>query len=329
MLAGVLLAGAVGCGVLGSDVAGGLRGDLEDLPGVRAASVERRALDTDYYAHDAVADMEPDATTEQVAEVLDRMARWRGKDAGEQKTTTVYVGAGTTRYDDGWMAEGPSLVRAGRSHEENMSNARLLLAARDAFDHRVSIFGDGFGDGTQWRVFSDAPVATAREVLADPVLAAAPRLLIEGPRSRFGSVSPLRKEWVAAYSRAVGGLPHLAGTRTSVMYFGSPMNGEDFSRKVTPDQLEIILVLQVRKPRLSGLIAEPAEADPRWSAVRSQLDVMKGRAAGSHLAVWLQYDPIGNDYRRIHDLVDLTLGKPVRDGKKPSWNDEAAAYLVR
>src|SRR5436189_4869966 len=94
-----------GCGESGP--AGGLAGDLEDLPGVRAASVDRRALDTDYYAWDAVADMEGGATAAQIAEVLDRLAAWRGSDAGEERTTAVYLDAGTTDYEDGWRPDGP------------------------------------------------------------------------------------------------------------------------------------------------------------------------------------------------------------------------------
>jgi hypothetical protein len=326
-LVGVAMGAALlaGCGEAGP--AQGVAGDLEDLPGVRAASVDRRALDTDYYAWDAVADMETGATAEQIAAVLDRMAAWRGSDAGEQRTTAVYVDAGTTRYDDGWSPEGPSLVRADQSHAVNLDHARLLLAADAALDDRVTIFGDDFM--SQWRVQSSNVLETARAIRSDPVLAAAPRVLIEGAGSRLGSVGPLSADWVAAYERAVGTLPQPAGARASVMYFGSRMDGEDFSPGIAPDQLQILLNIQMRERRAKELIGADATQDPRWPAVRSQLDVVKGRPGGSQIWVWLQYDAIGNDYRRIHDLVDVTLGKPVKPGKQPSWNDEVAAYLAR
>jgi hypothetical protein len=313
-----------GCGESGP--AGGLAGDLEDLPGVRAASVDRRALDTDYYAWDAVADMEGGATAAQIAEVLDRLAAWRGSDAGEERTTAVYLDAGTTDYEDGWRPDGPSMVRSHRSHTVNLEHARLLLAADAALDGPVTIFGDDFI--SQWRVQSSNVLETARAIRSDPVLAAAPRVVIEGANSRLGSVGPLSADWVAAYERAVGTLPQPAGARASLMYFGTPLDGEDFRPGIAPDRLQILLTIQMRERRAPQLIDADATQDPRWPAVRSQVDVMKGRPDGSQLWVWLQYDAIGNDYRRFHDLVDVTLGKPVKQGKEPSWNDEVAALLA-
>ncbi|TCJ30307.1 hypothetical protein [Nocardioides jejuensis] len=320
-LVAALTAGLLaGCG--GADAADRFR----DLPGVRAASVERRALDTDYYAWDAVVDMRGDATAEQVAAVLDRLAAWRGADAGEERTTAVYLDAHTTRYDDGWLPEGASMARSRRSHAANLANARLLLAAHAALGGRVTIFGDDLMK--QWRVQSPDMRATLRAIRADPVLSAAPRLVIEAPHARLGTLGPLTADWVAAYERSVTTLPKPKGVRTSVAYFGTPMDGEDFNPGARPGQLEILMALQMRERRARQLVNADAAADPRWPAVRSQLDVLAGRPAGSKMIVWLQYDAIGSEYRRIHDLVDLTLGRPVQAGKQPSWNDEAAAYLT-
>lgn len=302
----------------------GVAGRVEGMAGVRDVEIGKRALDTDYYSADLVVDMEPGSSAEEIAAVLGEMAAW-AKGRNDEHSETLYVGSGTTEYDDGWLRGGPSLIRPDRQPEVNLHKARLFLAAREALDERVALFGDGTSN--QWRVYSDDVLATAREVLADPVLAAAPGLLIEGPRSRFSSSGPLTPAWVARYEQALTTLPQPAGGTASVMAFGSPVDGEDL--RARDDRLELILVLQVRERRPLPLVAANPEGDRFWPAVRSQLDVMEGMPAGSHLWIWLQYDPIGSDFRKHHDLVDLVVGKPVRRIKEPSWNDEAAAYLAR
>jgi len=298
---------------------------IEKIDGVRAAEIGVRGLDTDQYSYDLVADMDAGATAEQVAAVLDAMTAWQAG-VRDEHTASVHLAAGTTEYDDSWEeGEGPSLVHAGPDREVNLHRAGLFVAADAALDERVVVAGDR--RLTHWRVVSRDPLATVRAVAADPVLAAAPGLQVIGRGTTFASAGPLRADWVAAYARAIAHLPQPAGATASVMSFGSPMEGR-FPR-VDPGRLQIILVLKVPVRDAPALVAQDPDQDPLWPAVRSQLDVLKGRPDGSQLWVWLQYNPIGDDFRRTHDLVDLTLGTPPDERKQPSWNEEAAAYLAR
>lgn len=337
-MVGLLLAAApamVACGA-----GGGFGADARELPGVRDARVDKRALDTDYYGYTAIVDMEPGATREQITGALDLLADWkRSEGTGGDDGVRLYLGAGTVTLDDeGWgdgaHHEGPTAVIAtAAGHEVNLANAALLLRATDVLEKPVTV------RSYEWAVTTDEPRETLGEVARDPELAAAPGLSLaqafEAPGvdywSRppsFSSTEPLTAQHVAAYDRAVANARLVREGRVHVEFVGSETGVSPAVTDRHPGAIAIRMSL--RLPGMVGpkaLAADP-RSDPRWPVVAAQVDLLRTLPEGSSLSVALEWGraPEGGAGRYLW-LVELSRGGTVHP--KPLWNQEAAAWMAR
>lgn len=335
-LALALVAGlAVGCG--GGE--GGTTDAFDDLPGVRDTAIRKQALDTDYYGYTAVADMDADASREEIAGVLDGLAAW-SKGRGDEDGVLLYVGGGTTtRDDDGWgdgaHHEGPTAVIAtAGSRARNLANAELLLHATEVLDAPVTI------RDYEWAVTTTDPTATLAAVAADPVLAAAPGLHLvqtweeagasywESP-PEFASTEPVTRAHLSTYRRAIANMAKMRQGRAHLDFVGSETGVWPRHTEKHPGAITIRMTL--RLPDMVGpdhLTDDPL-ADPRWPLVAAQIDLLRTLPEGSRLSVNLEWGraPEAGSAAHFRWLVELEKGGKVHP--KPLWNDEAAAYLER
>lgn len=337
-MAGLVLAALPGLAACSAD--GGFAGEARDLPGVRDARVDKRALDTDYYGYTAIVDMEPGATRDQIAGALDLLADWKASEGnGGDDGVRLYLGAGTVALDeegwgDGAHHDGPSAVIAtAAGHRKNLSDADLLLRATDVLEKPVTVRGH------EWAVTTDEPRETLAEVAKDRELAAAPGLFLaqalEEPGTdywstptAFSSTEPLTPQHLAAYDRAVANARLVRQARAHVEFVGSETGVEPAVTDRHPGAITVRMSL--RLPGMAGpkaLAADPL-ADPRWPVVAAQVDLLRTLPRGSSLSVALEWGraPEGGAGRYLW-LVELSRGGRVHP--KPLWNAEAAAYLTR
>lgn len=319
---------------------GGFAGEARDLPGVRDARIDKRALDTDYYGYTAIVDMEPRASTSEIVRALDLLADWkRTEGTGGDDGVRLYLGAGTTSLEDeGWgdgaHHSGPSAVIAtARGHAKNVANAGLLLRATEVLRKPVTV------RGYEWAVTTDAPRETLEEVARDPQLAAVPGLsltqALEGPAvdywrtpTAFSSTEPITPQHLAAYDRAVANARLVREGQVHVEFVGSETGVTPSVTKRHPGAIMVRMSL-----RLPGMVGPKALApdpldDPRWPLVAAQLDLLRTLPPGSSLSVDLEWGraPEGGagHYRW---LVELSRGGKVP--RQPLWNAVAADYLTR
>ncbi|WGY02729.1 hypothetical protein QI633_02980 [Nocardioides sp. QY071] len=339
-VAGVVLLGLVAaCGTAGPP---GPASDLRDLPGVRDVALERVALDTDYYGYHGVVDMEPDATPDQVADVLDELGRWKSTRDAEEVTTAVFLGAGTTElHDAAWLDGSAAGVGRVRDHAGNRADAELLVRATAALGLPVTI------EEGEWDVVTPTPRETAAAIVTMPDLAAVPDLVVRRPYpppdtdwwGRTGSIgaSPrLTPEVLTAYDRVVDSTRLVPEGEASLLFVGNPSRralGEEYDeagnvveQPVGTFQVQVDVRLpdgagpRTRQPRLSD--------DPLWPMVRAQLDVLRDQPAGSHLWITLQFTrPGGIAYDESRPLVEVTRGEHLPKRARTPWNLEASAYL--
>src|SRR3546814_17738181 len=103
LLTSLTLGGALaGCGDEGSSGAqegprSAFEAELEDLPGVADARVEREAFDTEYWGEEIVVDMQIDASATEVTAVLDAFAARRTR-SDERRVGTECVSQGRSRW---------------------------------------------------------------------------------------------------------------------------------------------------------------------------------------------------------------------------------------
>jgi hypothetical protein len=330
------LAPLPGCGQ-GSSAAD----ELERLPGVRAATVHKQALDTDYYGYTAVVDMDADASAPEIVGALDGLAEWftgRGGDDGVR----LYVGGGSVAVHDGWGDEGTgtptAIIASAGTHRQNVANADLLLRATDVLDAPVTVRDYG------WDVLTDEPGAALRKVLADPSLASAPGVRLTAPLgpvtddfadqsqrpTKFGSSEPVRKQHLTTYDAAVANERKVREGQAHVSFVGSDPGVEPSLTDEHPGAIEIRMDL--RLPGMAGpreLAADPL-ADPRWPVVAAQLDVLRTLPEGSRFSADLEWGraPEGGP-GHLHWLVDLGVGDTRPGQPHGAWQDAAFAYLNR
>lgn len=345
LMVSALLAGSAGCGVLDSDASE----RLEDLPGVRAAALDKFALDTDYYGYSAVADMEPDATAPQIATALDELARWTRSHKGDDASAALYLGAGTTAYDmeswgSGGVGGGPTaVISATGSHAENLANAGLLIAATHATKLPVTIT-----DG-EWHVTSEAPRATAAVIATHPDLAnvpdlvVAPRMLMDhdgfGAPAALGS-SSLTPALLAMYDRAVANADLVRESqgegKAAVSYAGNSSSralGETFDeetgKEIVPPAGAVSIQVTLRLPEGAGpkTLAPRLADDPRWPMIRAQLDLLRKQPRGSGLWVWLEFTRDGIPYEAGRSVIEVANGVELPQLARTPWNLEAQRYL--
>lgn len=340
VLAGVaVLALLAGCGPAAQPGPGS---DVADLPGVRDASLHRVLLDDDYFGYEGVVDMEPDATADQVADVLDELARWKRTRDAEEVTTAVFLGAGTTElHDAAWLEGAAAGIGRVRDPAGNRADADLLVRATAALGLPVTV-----EDG-EWDVVSPTPRETAAAIVAMPDLAAVPDLVVRRPYpppdtdwwGRTGSIgaSPrLTPELLTAYDRVVDSTRLVREGEASPLFVGNPtrrMLGEEYDeagnvveQPVGTFQVQVDVRLpggggpRTRQPRLAD--------DPLWPMVRAQLDVLRDQPSGSHLWITLQFTrPGGIAYDESRPLVEVTRGEDLPKRARTPWNLEAWAYL--
>jgi hypothetical protein len=333
---GPLVAAVVltGCGQLGSSR--GVDGELEALPGVRAAAVHKQALDTDYYAHNAVVDMEAGATRDQIVAALDALAAWHGEEENED-TVTLYLGGGTVSAEAGTWGDGfhqgapTRVIATAGSHAENVGYADLLLRATDVLDAPVVV------RDYEWTVTAKDPRAVLGMVLRDPELAAVAGLHVMpevaqgaaywGAPAEFSSTEPLTRAHVAAYDQATRNGKLVRHGRAHVAFVGS-VTGQ-WPRVTDKHPGAIMVDMTIRLPEMVGpqhLAADPLQ-DARWPAVAAQLDLLRTLPDGSQVMANLEWgrSPEGGA-DRFRWLVDIVKGGKVHP--KPIWNDEAARYLA-
>jgi dienelactone hydrolase len=318
--------------------------DLTDLPGVRDAALHRVALDTDYYGYHGVVDMEPDATPDQIAAVLDELARWKRTRDADEVTTAVLLGAGTTElYDAAWLDGTAAGIGRVRDHAGNRADADLLVRATQQLGLPVTI------EEGEWDVVTPTVRETAAVIATHPDLAAVPDLVVRRAYpppdtdwwDRTGSLgaSPrLTPELLAAYDRVVDSTRLVADGDAAVLFAGNPSRralGEEYDdagNVVEPPAGTFQVQVDVRLPDGAGpSTRQPRLADdPLWPMVRAQLDLLRGQPTGSHLWITLRFTrPGGIPYDGSRSLVEVTRGKDVPKGARTPWNLEASAYLNR
>lgn len=343
LLGVVLLALLAGCG---TSAGPGGTAELADLPGVRDVALQRVALDTDYYGYHGVVDMEPDATADQVAEVLDELARWKRGLAPEydEVTTAVLLGAGTTELDDAaWLNGTAAGIGRVRDPAGNRADADLLVRATQQLGLPVTI-----EDG-EWDVITPTVRETAAVIATHPDLAEVPDLVVRpaypppdtdwwGRTGSLGASPRLTPELLAAYDRVVASTRLLTEGEAFVRFVGNPsrrMLGEEYDEAgdvVEPPVGTVQVQVDLRLPDGGGpRTLQPRLADdPRWPMIRAQLDLLRDQPTGSHLWIWLQFTrPGGIPYDAGHSLIEVTRGEGVPKVARTPWNLEAAAYLNR
>ncbi len=345
VVAVVLLALLAGCGTTAGPghVAAT---DLEDLPGVREAALKRVALDTDYYGYHGVVDMDRDATADQVAAVLDELARWKRSLAPEydEVTTAVLLGAGTTDlYDAAWLDGSAAGIGRLRDHAGNRADADLLVRATAALGLPVTI------QEGEWDVVTPTPRETAAVIATHADLAGVPDLVVrpafpppdtdwwDGSGS-LGASPRLTPDLLTAYDRVVDSTHLLTEGEAAVRFVGNPsrlMLGEEVDEAghvVEPPVGTVQVQVDVRLPGGAGPRTRQPRLvdDPLWPMVRAQLDLLREQPAGSQLWIWLQFTrPGGIPYDAGRSLVEVTRGEDVPKTARTPWNLEASAYLNR
>lgn len=302
---------------------GSFASEARGLPGVADATVEKTALDTDYWSYDAVVDMEDDATAAEIAGALDKLAGWAGQQHEEEHTTTLTVGAGEARAADGCWTEGPpTIAPAAASAEANLRRAQLLHAATGALEEAVCV-----GLHT-WKVFADDAVALGERVLAVPELAAAPGLVVETPHGWMGPDGPLTRGFLDAYAAAQAATGRVPGGSVRINNFAPEQSESDGSPPASG--VDVGVYVRLDGHRAAKALATPATEDPRWPAVRAQLDVLRRLPEGSTLSVTLQHDKGCTTcfWDWTTELVHVRKGREVELGKRPLWQDAAEAYLA-
>lgn len=338
-MVGLLLAGLPGLAACGTGQ--GFAGEARDLPGVRDARVDKRALDTDYYGYTAIVDMEKDATRDEIAGALDALSTWYAPRRGDDDGVRLYLGGGTTELDDEGSGdsahhEGPTAVvaDAARSHAGNVAYADLLLHATRVLAAPVTI------RDYEWTVTTDDPDEMLRRVLADPGLAAAPGLHLAQPFEGFGpvvwrhpdfsSTEPLTREHLRVWEQAQATAKLVREGKAMVTFVGSDTATSPRTTDKHPGAIDVRTVL--RLPGLAGpkaLAADPT-ADPRWPVVAAQLDLLKTLPEGSSLSVDLEWGRAPEGGADNYGwLVSVTNGRKVALRKDVRWNAAAAAYLAR
>lgn len=322
------------CGqLLGS---GGVDGELESLPGVRAAAVHKEALDTDYYGYNAVVDMDAGATRDQIVAALDALAAWHGDEESED-TVTLYLGGGTVSADagaggDGVHRGGPTRVIAtAGSRADNIRYADLLLRATEVLDLPVVV------RDYEWTVTAKDPRAVLGTVLRHPELSSVAGLHVMpevaegaaywGAPAEFSSTEPLTRAHVAAYDQAVRNGRLVREGRAHVSFVGS-VTGQ-WPRVTDKHPGAIVVRMMIRLPGMVGprhLAADPLQ-DPRWPAVAAQLDLLRTLPDGSQVTTDIEWGRSPEGWAaHFRWMVDIVKGDKVHP--KPIWNDEAARYLA-
>lgn len=318
--------------------------DVADLPGVRDAALERVVLDDDYYGHHGVVDMEPDATPDQIAAVLDELARWKRTLDADEVTTAVFLGAGTTElYDAAWLNGTAAGIGRVRDPAGNRADADLLVRATTALGLPVTI------QEGEWDVVTPTPRETAAVIATHPHLAEVPDLVVRPPfpppdtdgwgrPGSLGASPRLTPELLATYDRVVDSTRLVARGETVVRFVGNPSRlalGEEYDEAgdvVEPPVGTVQVQVDVRLPDGAGPRSlQPRLADdPLWPMVRAQLDLLREQPPGSHLWIWLQFTrPGGILYDASRSLIEVTRGEDVPKVARTPWNVEASAYLNR
>ncbi len=335
--AGALLGALVTLGAAGSDGASSFRA----LPGVRDAMVHRYALDTDYWGHTAVVDMRADATRKEIVGALDALRRWkRGPGNGGDDAVRLTVGAGTLeREDEGWDADAhhpgaDAVIATARSHARNAANVDLLLRARRVLRAPVTI------RSWEWSVTTPDPAATARRIIADPVLSKE-RGVSLGPDlgwdedarlepASLASSETLTEAHLATYLAAVANERLMREGEAHVSFVGAPTNQIPPHTAEFPGAIQIYMSLRLPGSRGPKAFAADPLQDPRWPVVAAQLDLLRDLPRGSSVWVTLEHGPMdgGISPRYSRTVVDVMTGvAPVEGGEKPLWGEAAAAYV--
>lgn len=300
---------------------GSFASEARGLPGVADATVEKTALDTDYWSWDAAIDMEETATPEEVAGALDKLAAWAGQAEGEH-STTLTVGAGEASRSDGCWESGPDTVTpAVADHAANLRRARLVLVARRALEESVCVAEHA------WKVFASDPGATGRRILVVPELAAAGGLVIESPQGWVGPAGPLTKQFLDAYAASLAAARGTRGGRMSVNSFAPA--GVESGDRTQQRGVEVALFLRLLGHEGPSALATPATADPRWPAARAQLDVLRALPEGSQLWLALQHDKgcATCHWDRADELLRVSNDGSLRVPNPGPWQQAAEEYL--
>ncbi|TYL55980.1 hypothetical protein FXB39_01965 [Nocardioides sp. BGMRC 2183] len=299
--------------------------DLEAMPGVTDAHVEREAFDTDYWGEQIAVDMELDATPAQVSDVLDAFIDRRHDQNGAPQDAHVTLGAGTTDTDgDEFSPDAPPLaVPAGRK-VGNPRVAGTLVAGAAAFPgDNVTVTGSNWSvnaraDGDDPRTEIDRMIET---VQADDLLSATKSFdltAFAGPESdertvQFSVFDTLTPELVQRWQDLS---PHLDAPEFRALW-------------LSPEWIE----LRVRagedvKPRD---LTTQRYGDTLWPMLHATLDTLVAMPKIAELTATNEWDVTapeeGGGYLEDRFLKIRPNLRPAQDRLDRTWNAEAGRYL--
>lgn len=323
--------GSDGEGGRTGDVAGELAGELIGMAGVRDAWVGEEKIEQDTFANGAVVDLDADADPDEVAAVLQALAR------ADLRTAEVHLGSGTTeRLDgpDGAEADGIWGVPPGGAEDAASRWAEVLVAGAAAVDGAaVGVGGgqDGTGGDPRLEVAVEqvdpASVGAALEAVAsDPVLATLDEVVV---RASDGGLLPAEDGGPGSLSVTVGD----GVDDTVVGAWGSlaaaldrwPREGTVLPAALAlvrdAGALEVRLDLELSSPPARRRLTPATWGDRVWPLVRPVLDAVRDLPRGTRVLVT---DGRGDE------LVSVAVGRgtPGPDRLGRTWSAEAAAYLA-
>jgi hypothetical protein len=317
---------ATGCGdsAQGDGPASRFERELESMPGVADARVEREAFDTDYWGEEIVVDMDGDASADEATAILDAFHARQQETNGDPQDARVTIGAGTTRSDgDQLSPNAPPQVVPAEGAAGNARLARLLVTAVAAFPGDfVSV------TSTNWSVIGaaegDDPRAELERMIgvvrADELLSTTKGLAltaVAGPDNDRRTVSldaydGLTPELVSSWRRLAARLdPRLV----QGVSFGSAS-----------------IYLNVRagenvKPRQ---LTTDAYGDVLWPTLHAALDTIVAMPRSATLSVTNRYDVNADEGGSYLEDRFLNIRPQLRTGRDRlgrTWNAAAGAYL--
>lgn len=299
---------------------------LEAMPGVDDARVDREAFDTDYWGEEIVVDMVPEVTAPELAAVLDALGERAQTDIdgiGEQ-SGHVTIGAGTTDSEGEEFDPGaPPLVLPSTRPARNRQLAEQAVAMVAAFPGVHALITE-----SELTIVAESPDDDPRptvedlldRILADRTLSAAEEIGLSvssgdvyagaGRGVQLSSWHGLDRDFLATWDDL------------------SALMDSDAVRKIGFYETDLALLVGASGDPQPKQLTTSAYGDELWPAIRPAIEAL---AASDELLVMDVTNlyltggdyPLEDRFLRLDDRRD----KAYQDRKGRTWNAEAFAYL--